>query len=99
VKCSRCGLLYANPRWKTEHLYGRYDSSEYLAEYAAQIKQTAMDPITNLARWSDQIAALEIARQNGRLLDIGCATGEFMLAAQSRGWEAYGLEPSAPAAE
>ncbi|MDQ3929894.1 MAG: hypothetical protein M3328_12215, partial [Chloroflexota bacterium] len=24
VRCDTCGLYYANPRWKSEHLFGRY---------------------------------------------------------------------------
>ena len=32
VRCDTCGLLYANPRWKDEHLFGSYDP-EYWAGY------------------------------------------------------------------
>ncbi|HET9494043.1 MAG TPA: class I SAM-dependent methyltransferase, partial [Chloroflexia bacterium] len=37
------------------------------------------------------------ARETNRLLDVGCATGEFMLVARANGWETYGVEPGAPA--
>ena len=30
----------------------------------------------------------------GRLLDLGCWTGSFMIAAQDRGWQPVGVEPS-----
>ena len=34
-----------------------------------------------------------------RMLDIGCATGEFAAAARRSGWEAWGVEPSPAAAD
>jgi len=33
------------------------------------------------------------------LLDVGCASGEFLLAAQARHWDVYGVESSAGAAD
>jgi SAM-dependent methyltransferase len=41
------------------------------------------------------LARLERVVAPGRLLDIGCWTGSFVEAAQARGWEASGIEPSA----
>jgi 2-polyprenyl-3-methyl-5-hydroxy-6-metoxy-1,4-benzoquinol methylase len=99
VRCSECGLLYANPRWKAEHLFGRYGDAAYWAEYAGKIEQTAVDPVANLARWSPYVIHLESLGPRGRLLDVGCASGEFLVAAQSRGWEVYGVEPAPLAAQ
>lgn len=98
VRCRQCGLLYANPRWQAEHLFGRY-TDVYWAHYADKVRHTALDPTTNQARWDPYLATLELARSTGRLLDVGCASGEFLLAAQARGWEVYGLETSPLGAE
>ena len=98
VRCSRCGLLYANPRWTAEHLFGRY-TEDYWQQYAEKVRHTAVDPVLNQARWSQNLDSLEHVRQTNRLLDVGCATGEFLAAAQSRGWELYGVETSRIAAE
>jgi SAM-dependent methyltransferase len=98
VRCTSCGLFYSNPRWKTEFLFGYYDES-YVQEYTRTIQETATDPEKNLRRWVPFLAPLNAARDSNRLLDVGCATGEFMLAARAHGWDAYGVEPAASAAE
>ena len=97
VRCSGCGLLYANPRWKSEHLFGRY-TDDYWSHYAELIHDAAIDVGPNAERWKPHLDYLELARENGRLLDIGCANGDFLLEAKARGWEVYGVETSPMAA-
>ncbi|MDH5307918.1 MAG: class I SAM-dependent methyltransferase, partial [Myxococcales bacterium] len=38
------------------------------------------------------LAALEPFRQSGALLDVGCAGGDFLVAARQRGWKTAGVE-------
>jgi SAM-dependent methyltransferase len=45
-----------------------------------------------------RLAALEQRMQPGRIVDVGCAMGTFVAHANSRGWDATGVEPSAWAA-
>jgi 2-polyprenyl-3-methyl-5-hydroxy-6-metoxy-1,4-benzoquinol methylase len=97
VRCSECGLLYANPRWKADWLFGRY-TPDYWQLYAEQIKETALDVQANSARWAPYLGPLDGSRLYNRLLDVGCATGELMLAAKMKGWEVYGVETSPIAA-
>ncbi|HEY0070846.1 MAG TPA: class I SAM-dependent methyltransferase [Chloroflexia bacterium] len=97
VRCDGCGLLYANPRWNAEELFGRY-TPEYWEQYAGTISDTAVDAEANYARWRPFLEVVEASRHYNRLLDVGCATGEFLLAARTREWEVYGVETSPPAA-
>ncbi len=97
VRCSNCGLVYANPRWKAEHLFGRY-TPEYWEHYTDRTETEATDP-TRDPRWYAYLTTLGKAHKNGRLLDVGCATGEFLVAAQAHNWDVYGVESSPMAAE
>lgn len=99
VKCGNCGLLFIDPQPNWEEL-----SAHYPKDYHAYLRKEAR--VTAFLRgFGLQNRVKSILRranvQNGNLLDVGCATGEFLDAFKAAsGWDVIGLEivPEAAAA-
>lgn len=89
VRCSSCRLVFAIPLHVDVELYeaAYKDAGEY-REYLGQFHAT----------WSMR-QFLRRVPARGQLLDIGCATGGFMQAAQQQGWQVAGIEIATRAAE
>lgn len=98
VRCTQCGWIRQNPR-PTRETIGAY----YPADYEPFIK--AIDDEPFLRRWDRRYGmikrcrAIEKHQRSGRLLDVGCATGNFLNEMRRRGrWEVFGIEPEGAAA-
>jgi len=87
VKCSRCGLIYINPRIKSDLIVGGYSegSDETFVSQADARELTFHGSIKEIEKYS---------QTNGKILDVGTAAGSFLAAAKKRGWEVYGCEPN-----
>lgn len=99
VRCPRCGLLRQEPR-PTPQSIGFYYPTEY-APYSTAID----DEASSLARYDRRYGvwrrrvAIERYVPGGRLLDVGCATGNFLHEmARSGRWGVEGVELSPEAA-
>lgn len=92
VKCSNCGLIYQNPR-PTQEEIGKAYPSTYEA-FKSDQKQSWLETKAYQYGLEKRCKAItSIKRNPGRLLDIGCSTGLFLDAMQSKhGWESYGVE-------
>lgn len=93
LRCGGCGLVHASPRPTPQDLEATYAQSYF-------DDRGWLDPTTDagyLQRcWNEVRPHLG---PKGRLLDVGCATGAFVAAAQNAGWDAWGLEYSEDAAK
>jgi len=90
VRCRRCGLVYANPRWGAKVVEDNYRAVEdktYVEEQEGRVLTFSrnLDPLEKLVAPTSQTR---------RFLDVGCHIGVMVELAQKRGWEAWGVEPS-----
>lgn len=101
VKCRQCGLVYQNPR-PTLGEMGEHYPDEYLSYQSVQ-RQESMSSITRYAYRQGMEKRRRLITnqvQNGTVLDIGSATGEFLAAMKELpGWDVAGIEPANAAAE
>jgi SAM-dependent methyltransferase len=106
VRCRTCQLVRSNPRPTMEtigsyypDLYGPYHRAEN------RPKPVAVGRAALVERWARHLR-LDGTREllpphlpPGRALEVGCASGGFLLKLARRGWQVEGIEPSASAAE
>jgi SAM-dependent methyltransferase len=100
VRCSSCGLIYLDPRPAAGEMAHYYpEDYEPYSQSPRQEKSwlNRLDRERGIASLCGPVIRAAGARA-GRVLDIGCATGNFLDGMRARGWETYGVEPSLHAA-
>lgn len=95
VKCNNCDFHFTNPRpidvdlekyYISDHYISHNNTSKTLFEKTYQfIRKIAIKGKFNL---------INSFIKNGKILDIGCGTGDFLNKCKSEGWETKGIEPS-----
>ncbi|HTZ78210.1 MAG TPA: class I SAM-dependent methyltransferase [Stellaceae bacterium] len=90
VECLQCGLGFVNPRPTISEM------AEY---YPAAFFSSFNDP-AHAQRYAAEARFLPVAGVTGvpRLLDVGCANGDFPRFMKARGWDVEGVELSPNAA-
>jgi 2-polyprenyl-3-methyl-5-hydroxy-6-metoxy-1,4-benzoquinol methylase len=89
VKCGNCGFVFM------EKIPTEKDLFELYAEYSYDVTEY-ISPIT-IKAFHLLLDEFEAYRKTGRLLDVGCGRGWFLVEAKKRGWEVYGSEYSTAA--
>ncbi len=86
VKCNNCGLIYINPRIKSDNIIKGYSEGKD----EAFVSQEEGRIIT----FERCLKIVEKYKKEGKILDIGTAGGTFLNVAKKRGWSVYGVEPN-----
>lgn len=104
VQCGNCTMIYVNPQPEdaaavNADLFGHRhpewsQASSRFYDLDDAAKRDYLDRARNRPskKYVRELAFLKISFQLGRLLDVGCADGRFMLAAEGAGWQASGVE-------
>jgi 2-polyprenyl-3-methyl-5-hydroxy-6-metoxy-1,4-benzoquinol methylase len=94
VRCRRCSLVFVSPRPSTRAAIDALYTNE--AYSAGQVSHALTTSRMREAHWRLNKLERHVAHR-GRLLDVGCSAGSFLVAARERGWRVRGIDVS-PAA-
>ena len=95
-RCDRCPHARLVASTTPEVVYRRYQSADYFDFHGDS--PAAVEAI-KIASADKLLRHLEKHQTPGRLLEIGCAGGELLVAARRRGWTVNGVELCGPFAE
>jgi SAM-dependent methyltransferase len=94
-RCRSCNLALTNPRPSASDIGKYYHSKKYISHTGGS--SSLLDQVYRRVRAYSIQKKLDLIshyQKAGNLLDFGCGTGEFLLAANLRGWTTVGVEPS-----
>jgi 2-polyprenyl-3-methyl-5-hydroxy-6-metoxy-1,4-benzoquinol methylase len=97
-KCSACGFLFTNPRPQKEDLGHYYKTENYISH--SNLQKGLINRIYHFIRKKNHKKKYSIIKKeipSGKILDIGCATGEFLNYFKRKGWGVTGVEPDSDA--
>jgi len=103
VRCTECRLLYLNPRPDAASVSAFYNVEGYDPFVSSRDNSSPLTALYQTARrFTIRRKASRVSRgitRGARCLDVGCATGEFLVELRRRGFETFGVEPDEKAAE
>jgi 2-polyprenyl-3-methyl-5-hydroxy-6-metoxy-1,4-benzoquinol methylase len=91
VRCTKCGLVYTDPRPPKEKIEEQYESEHYRDMLPKDTSRYLRKILTNSV---NRLAFVERFKKEGKLLDVGCAQGNFISVARLKGWDVTGVEVS-----
>jgi SAM-dependent methyltransferase len=89
-RCLDCGLAFTAATPILE-----YGESYFVGDQGSGYDfESAFSTTLDTARFTDELDRIEAQGLRGSVLDVGCATGQFLAIAKARGWTVAGVEVS-----
>lgn len=93
-KCSSCGLGVLDPMPSQEELSALYRDSYFVGHYDEGMSPGTDAMRKRLSQESHRINFFRPFKKSGRILDIGCGRGYFLMACRERGYDVQGFDIS-----
>ena len=99
VSCKDCGFQYINPYLKPDENIAYHRKSSVLSDFFKEIVIKTRKKRLEVF-WKDRINIVSKYYSGGRVLDVGCGSGEFLECLINSGYiDVLGIEPTSMAAE
>jgi SAM-dependent methyltransferase len=99
VRCDNCGLLFLNPQPSDAELGKTYTENYFLGSEHPE----AGLAVSEIKQATARLYLSEIQRYRGaatgKLLEVGCGNGDFLVQAEADGWAVTGVEYAEAACE
>jgi 2-polyprenyl-3-methyl-5-hydroxy-6-metoxy-1,4-benzoquinol methylase len=97
-RCNGCGLGLLDPRPGPDELIALYRRDYFESNYSKGLKRGSPEMMRRLSGERHRIRFFRKSGKGGRLLDVGCGMGYFLLACRNAGYEVEGMDISADSA-
>jgi SAM-dependent methyltransferase len=96
VRCGACGLLFLSPRPDRTSIARFYPDLNY---HAFREPGGLKGQVVRRLRRREARTVLRGGPEGARVLEVGCGTGDLLVALRDRGAQVQGIEPNAAAAQ
>lgn len=97
--CESCGFRFTNPRPDSASLGSYYQSSDYIShnDQGGGLINRIYRIVRSYTLKKKLALINRLHPRKGKLLDMGCGTGLFLVTCREGGWKISGVEPDAKA--
>ncbi|HYC56016.1 MAG TPA: class I SAM-dependent methyltransferase [Candidatus Binatia bacterium] len=96
VACTRCGLIFRDPRPEAGAIAAAYAQDTYGAERLDALFQSQVELFRPKAALLTRLLG---SRKDPVVIEIGSFVGGFLVAAREHGWSAFGIDPGEEVAD
>lgn len=93
-RCSHCRLGFLEPRPNQEELNKLYEKGYFQSHYGQGLKLGSPEMKRRIAQEDHRIKFFRSYKKRGRVVDLGCGMGYFLLACRMYGYDVEGVDIS-----